>query len=120
MKNNKRSGLGGFLAGKGFYAALAVCLLGAVTAAWITVDRTISSVNEANDVPKPESRVISDEEYDPDESLFAAEDVAKPKEDVKIEEDKDSGKEESTFSIFKNKTSFQMPVKGEICGSHRG
>ncbi|MBE6899795.1 MAG: M23 family metallopeptidase [Ruminococcaceae bacterium] len=118
MKNKKRSDLGGFLSGKGFYAALAVCLLGAVTAAWVTVDRTISSVNEAENIPKPENRVIADEEYDPEESLFAAEDVAKPKEDVKIEDEEPSKSEESTFSIFKKKTAFQMPVKGEICGSH--
>ena len=115
---NKKSGLGGFLSGKGFYAALAVCLLGAVTAAWVTVDRTISSVNEARNIPKPENRVIADEKYDPEDSLFALEDVAKPKEDVKIEEEKTSEKEEATFNIFKKKTVFQMPLKGEICGKH--
>ncbi|MBQ4643479.1 MAG: M23 family metallopeptidase [Oscillospiraceae bacterium] len=120
MKNNKKGGFGGLFSGKGFYAALAVCLLGAVTAAWVTVDRTISSLNEATDIPEPEQRVIAEEKYNPEDSLFASEDVAKPKEDVKIEqpEEQESGK--GTLNIFKNKTVFSMPVKGEICGTHSG
>ena len=120
MKNNKKGGFGGLFSGKGFYAALAVCLLGAVTAAWVTVDRTISSLNEATDIPEPEQRVIAEEKYNPEDSLFASEDVAKPKEDVKIEqpEEQESGK--GTLNIFKNRTVFSMPVKGEICGTHSG
>lgn len=118
MKNNKKSGLGGFLAGKGFYAAMAVCLLGAVAAAWATASRTIDSIGEKNNVSVPENRVVSEERYDPEESLFAAEDVAKPKEDVKIEKPETSKQEENTFNFFGSKTVFSMPVKGEICGSH--
>lgn len=119
MKNRKNSGLGGFLSGKGFYAALAVCLLGAVTAAWVTVDRTISSINEASDIPKPENRVISEENYDPNDSAFAAEDTAKPKEDVKIEEEKPSANEKTT-GIFKKKTEFISPMKGDTAKNHSG
>lgn len=120
MKNNKKSGFGSLFSGKGFYAALAVCLLGAVTAAWVTVDRTISSINEASDVPEPETRVIAEEKYDPEDSIFASEDVAKPKEDVKIEDPQTPKKEESAPNTSKNKTAFSMPVKGEICGTHSG
>ena len=61
MKNNKKGGFGSFLAGRGFYAAMAVCLLGAVGAAWITASRTISSLNEKEGVSVPENRVVSDE-----------------------------------------------------------
>ena len=118
MKNNKNSGLGGFLSGKGFYAAMAVCLLGAVTAAWVTASRTIGSMNEQNDVPQPENRVVSEEKYDPDESIFAAEDVGKPKEDVKIEEEETPEPEESTFNFFSKDTGFIMPIAGEIIGKH--
>lgn len=119
MKNNKKSGIGGFFAGKGFYAALAVCLIGAVAAAWVTVDRTISSINEQEDVPKAENRVISDESYDAGESIFAAEDVGKPKEDVKIEEEeKNSATEESTFNFINKNSGFTMPIDGEIIGNH--
>lgn len=120
MKNNKKSGFGGLFAGKGFYAALAVCLLGAVAAAWVTVDRTISSINEAKNIPEPETRVIAEEKYDPEESIFDSEDVAKPKEDVKIEEPEAPQKDESTLNNLKDKTVFSMPVKGEICGVHSG
>ncbi len=117
MKNNKNSGLGGFLQGKGFYAALAVCLLGAVAAAWVTVDRTVSSVNEPKEnISVPENRVILDNKYDPNESLFAAEDVGKPKEDVQIEEPKVP--EESTFNFVNSGVKFIKPVDGEIIGKH--
>ena len=119
MKNNKKSGFGSLFSGKGFYAALAVCLLGAVTAAWVTVDRTISSINEATDVPEPE-RVIAEEKYDPEDSLFASEDVAKPKEDVKIEEPEKSENNEGFLKPIKDRTAFSMPLKGEICGNHSG
>ncbi len=120
MKNNKKGGFGSLFSGKGFYAALAVCLLGAVTAAWVTVDRTISSLNEATDIPEPEQRVIAEEKYNPEDSLFASEDVAKPKEDVKIEQPEKPESGKGTLNIFKNKTVFSMPVKGEICGTHSG
>ncbi|MBQ7874267.1 MAG: M23 family metallopeptidase [Oscillospiraceae bacterium] len=119
MKNNKNSGIGGFFAGKGFYAALAVCLLGAVAAAWVTVDRTISSINEQDNVPQVENRVISDENYDAKDSVFASEDVGKPKEDVKIEDEPEASvPEESTFNFVTKTAKFTMPLEGETIGSH--
>lgn len=121
MKNNKRSGLGGFLAGRGFYAAMAVCLIGAVTAAWVTTDRTISSLNEKNNVPVPENRVVSEEKYDPDDSIFASEDVGAPKEDIKIEkESENSEPEENTFNFFSKGNVFLMPVEGKTAAGHSG
>lgn len=119
MKNNKKGGIGGFLAGRGFYAAMAVCLIGAVGAAWITASRTISSLNEKDNVSVPENRVVSEEKYNPEDSIFASEDVAKPKEDVKIEDPKPSSPEENTFSFFK-KNEFALPLSGKISGSHSG
>ena len=119
MKNNKKGGIGGFLAGRGFYAAMAVCLIGAVGAAWITASRTISSLNEKDNVSVPENRVVSEEKYNPEDSIFASEDVAKPKEDVKIEDPEPSAPEENTFSFFK-KNEFALPLSGKISGSHSG
>lgn len=119
MKNN-RKGIGGLFAGRGFYAAMALCLLGAVAAAWITANRTIDSINEKEDVPKPEVRTVTDEEYDPSESVFASEDVGAPKEDIRIPEEETAEKEEETFSFFSKKTAFSMPVDGEICKNHSG
>lgn len=48
MANNKfsKGGLSGFLSGKGFYIALAICLIGAGSAAWVAVDKTMDAVNE--------------------------------------------------------------------------
>ena len=37
-----------FLAGKGFYAALAVCVIGAGAAAWVAVDKTVDRIDESN------------------------------------------------------------------------
>ena len=119
MKNNKNSGLGGLFSGRGFYAALALCLIGAVTAAWVTVDRTISSINEQSDVPQEDARVIAEERYNPEDSIFAAEDVGKPKEDVKIEEPAPA-ESESTFNFFTKTNSFTMPLEGQVMQKHSG
>lgn len=118
MKNNKNSGLGGFLAGRGFYAAMAVCLLGAVAAAWVTASRAINSMNDQEDVPVPQNKTVSEEKYDPDESLFASEDVGSPKEDLKIEEEPKAPAEESTFNFLGKGTSYVLPLSGEIIGKH--
>ena len=114
MKNNKKGSFGGF------YAAMAVCLLGAVAAAWVTAGTAINSLNEKDDVPKTENRVISDENYNKNDSIFASEDVGKPKEDVKIEDPQEEKPEESTFKFVNKGTSYVMPLEGEIIGSHSG
>ncbi len=44
---NPKSKFSKFLEGKGFYAALAVCVVGAGTAAWMAVDKTISRIDQA-------------------------------------------------------------------------
>ena len=81
MKNSSGSGaFARFMSGRGFYAALALCLVGAAAAAWITVDRTISSVGEREEnVPVKE---VADDKYVPGSSVFDVEDVGKAKEDV--------------------------------------
>lgn len=45
FSNNKFSK---FIMGKGFYVVLALCLVGAGTAAWIAADRTLSSIDQRN------------------------------------------------------------------------
>lgn len=44
-KNNK---LNGFLKDKGFYLVLAVCIVGASGAAWLTANKTLNSIEENN------------------------------------------------------------------------
>ena len=48
MKNDlkfSQSKFSRFLSGKGFYIALAVCLVGAGSAAWVAVDKTMGAVD---------------------------------------------------------------------------
>jgi murein DD-endopeptidase MepM/ murein hydrolase activator NlpD len=42
---NKNSKIIKFMSGKGFYAVLAVCLIGAGAASWVAIDRTMSSLD---------------------------------------------------------------------------
>lgn len=46
--NKKPSSFTKFMSGRGFYLALAVCLIGTGTAAWVAVDRTLGSISESN------------------------------------------------------------------------
>ena len=116
MKNSS-SGFGRFMAGRGFYAALAVCLVGAAAAAWITVDRSISSASERNSsVPVEQA---SRDEYKPG-SAFDAADAAVPKRDAPVEQ---SGSESSfaeTFNFIKKEQKFTMPTEGNILRGHSG
>lgn len=48
---NKNSKIAKFISGKGFYVALAICLVAAGAASWIAVDRTLSGLeNNASDI----------------------------------------------------------------------
>lgn len=53
---NQKSKFSKFMEGKGFYIALAICVIGAGTAAWVAVDKTMSRIDESND------RVISQQQ----------------------------------------------------------
>lgn len=49
MKGNENhSNLTKWMSGKGFYLALALCIVGTGTAAWVAVDRTIDSIDQSN------------------------------------------------------------------------
>ena len=117
MKNSS-SGFGRFMAGRGFYAALAVCLVGAAAAAWITVDRSISSASERNQsVPVEQS---SRDEYKPG-SAFDAADAAVPKQNAPVEKPPVSqSSSAATFSFVKKEQKFAMPVEGNILRGHSG
>lgn len=81
-----------FMSGKGFYAVLAVCLIGAGAAAWTAVDRTVDRIDENNKkiVEKSSSEEVKMPSWDFDE----AEKTGKKKEDVKIENKEGSSKPE--------------------------
>jgi len=123
MKNSNGNGaFARFMSGRGFYAALALCLVGAAAAAWITVDKTISSVGEREEnVPVKD---VTDDKYVPKSSVFDVEDVDKAQENVKI--DKETNPDESSkasdenkndddaFSFFSKKQNFSMPLDGSV------
>lgn len=48
MMNDKKSPVQKFLEGKGFYIALALCVAGTGTAAWLAVNRTIDDIDDQN------------------------------------------------------------------------
>ena len=65
MMHDNKSPVQKFLEGKGFYIALALCVAGTGTAAWLAVNRTIDNIDEQNqqilesrpqpeDLPSPE------------------------------------------------------------------
>ena len=61
----------GFLAGKGFYLALAICLIGAGSAAWVAVDRTLDTIDTAQP-PAAQTPLSSQEKADEDPRDFFA------------------------------------------------
>ncbi len=69
-----------FLSSKGFYAAIALCLVGAGAATWLAVDRTITGIEQSN------NRVIQNENRFSDFPI--AEETAKPETGVKKEQAK--------------------------------
>ncbi len=132
MKNSSGNGaFARFMSGRGFYVALALCLVGAAAAAWITVDKTISSVGEKeNNVPVKET---TDNEYVPNSSVFDVQDVDKAQENIKVDDSDQSDsssseqssessneEEEDTLSFFSSKQSFSMPLNGNVTKEFSG
>lgn len=119
--NNGTGGFARFMSGRGFYAALAVCLVGAVAAAWITVNQSISSASdENNSVPIKQSR---GDEYTSG-SAFDAKDAAVPKQNTPVDTPSASGtasaQSEETFNFIKKEQKFSLPVEGNILRGHSG
>ena len=60
MNMNKRSKFAAFISSRGFYVAIAVCLVGAGAATWLAVDRTISGIEDQNNrIVQNENRFTS-------------------------------------------------------------
>lgn len=119
MKNSRFSN---FWSGKGFYAALALCLVGAAAAAWITVDKTLSSLGETPKETKPSPVThYSEDQYREEFSLFDTEDVASPKEDIRVETPVSAEAEEETtetLKFFSKEKEFILPLEGTIAKPH--
>ena len=118
MKKNSK--IAKFISGKGFYVALAICLIGAGVASWIAVDRTLSGLE--NDLPDTSNVGFF-------ETSGATDGVGKhtsnvQKEPLKKPSPSSSQPSDSTVSTDTNvkaepsqtqqKQYFMLPVSGEI------
>lgn len=139
MRNNSgENGGTRFVAGKGFYVALALCLLGAAAAAWISVDRSLESGKDQENVPVEETaesygfeEVNENEDYaEPEEPAEVP--VETPQEEVPVEagdntvgieepaEEANAAGEEAAqdpsteAGIFSSRTIWSLPVEGDI------
>lgn len=102
----------------GFYAALAVCLVGAAAAAWITVDRSISSASERSQSAPIEQS--SRDEYKIG-SAFDIADADVPKRDAPVERPASSASRSAeAFSFIKKEQKFAVPMDGSILRGHSG
>lgn len=114
--NEPKTPMQKFLAGKGFYIALALCVAGTGTAAWLAVDRTIDEIDDNNrsilesqpedfsqpetvDTPQDGVSVSSGEEQPQDPASSSGGAAAEP-----------SG---SSVSSVPQSFSFALPVAGE-------
>ncbi|MEM1485027.1 M23 family metallopeptidase [Oscillospiraceae bacterium PP1C4] len=79
---NPKSKFSKFMAGKGFYIALAICVVGAGTAAWVAVDKTIARIDDSN------SQIIEQQSpsttQEPAYGFPDLEEAGKAEKDVKI------------------------------------
>jgi len=133
MKENRfgEGKLARFISGKGFYAALALCLIGAAAAAWLTVDKTLESLTKQNEVPisevsqssqalesrsreTPSSSSASARavENEPEEPVRASE--PEPAESAAAAAPESAPEESEAFWPFTEKTVYAMPAQGEI------
>ncbi len=118
---DKNSKLGKFIAGKGFYAALAICLIGAGAASWIAVDKTLSGLEKKNLNTESQSAFF--------EASGSTADVGKNRNDVPKPVTPDSSDSRQTSSVppassapdtqetdlpVQQKQYFMLPVNGEI------
>lgn len=118
-----------FMAGKGFYVALAVCVVGAGTAAWVAVDKTITRIDDNNQqitdqYPAPQT-TVQERDYgfpDLEEAGKAQSDVAVPPTTTSEPEapatTSSDASEEVAGKPDPQPISFVMPVFGEIFTAH--
>lgn len=120
---NKNSKISKFISGKGFYVALAICLVAAGAASWIAVDRTLTGLeNNASDMQMLNSNTGFFE-------TSGSADVGKHTDNIKKEPPKTSSNlsqqpTQSTSSAdttakvepsqTQQKQYFMLPVSGEI------
>ncbi|RPF43221.1 peptidase M23-like protein [Hydrogenoanaerobacterium saccharovorans] len=104
MKSNKGR-LANFLNGKGFYAALALCLVGAGTAAWVVVDKTLGSITGTPSSSSSQSSIVSEESS---WGFPELEEAGTPKPNVEVSSGSSSSEQTASSS------SEAQPAAGEV------
>ena len=121
MMNDKKSPVQKFLEGKGFYIALALCVAGTGTAAWLAVNRTIDDIDDQNQKIL-ESRPQTEDFTDPGEVDAEQNGVTISSEGEDSSSDASSSQEPaaqpsggSASSVPQNTSAlqFSLPVAGE-------
>ena len=121
MMNDKKSPVQKFLEGKGFYIALALCVAGTGTAAWLAVNRTIDDIDDQNQKIL-ESRPQTEDFTDPGEVDAEQNGVTISSEGEDSSSDVSSSQEPaaqpsggSASSVPQNTSAlqFSLPVAGE-------
>lgn len=136
MKNtdNKsfKESLNKFLSGKGFYVALAFCLLGTGAAAWVAVDRTLAGIENNNDLHIGQIEEKSEEK---EWGFPTTEPTEKPQTDVTIsDESSTSSQSQQSSSVLSEQPEdssvlseqetvsqellYVLPAQGEIVGAY--
>ncbi len=128
----QENGIIKFLSGNGFYAVMAVCLIGAGATAWTSINRTMESIEENNSAIAENARSQAEEQWD-----FPAQQAENPQSHVQVEEEEDEPSpspspsaptEESTPSesysppekqtdaktVVSEEVSYIMPYEGDI------
>lgn len=123
-----------FISSKGFYVAVAVCLVGAGVATWMAVDRTITGIedgnnqlieseNQWNDYPELERAETKQSGVDrpaasrPSTPPSSSSSSSSSQEQSAVQQD---SAEQSELPVASQILAYSLPIKSEITGSFSG
>lgn len=135
--SKEQSKLVKFLSGKGFYVALAICLVGAGASAWVAVDRSIHNITEQDPASYLSSRSSISSALSSSSSPISEEvgkeqsGVSKPSQPDSSEEPEssssqasqpaqESGQPTGTAPSDVQRISYILPLEGEILNPYSG
>ncbi len=116
-----------FISGKGFYVALAVCLVGAAAAAWGAADRTLNDIRQSNDQiisqsskeegvswTFPEPQPTENQTPGIPKSSGSSSSSSLPQSSLTQDAEQQSPSEQPVISPKQQTSAYAWPVKGEI------
>lgn len=121
-QKNTESRFSRFLASKGFYVAIALCLIGASVSAFIAIDRTLDGLYDIGDIPEINNPYVPD----------TTNPVDTPKSGVPVESDAGDEVDGTQPAVPKEgdvvvpeeviakKVTYKMPVQGTVINNFSG